>query len=227
MQKVDQLIHYNKKGAEMLKHAFTGAVLGAVILSSSVVMAEGKQAMIAPGLVSFVVDHEGDAVEVMRNQNPENTISELYSTTFRGMPQAMNPFAPHEVETLGEREFTAYMMEAEKDESIMIVDTRTEGWHYRLTIPGSQNYPFTLMDAEETMEDALDDFGVDVDGEAYNFDNAKTLVMFCNGYWCGQTPTMGRALLKAGYPEDKMKYYRGGMQAWTSLGLTVVGEAAE
>ncbi|CAI8238634.1 MAG: Uncharacterised protein [Arcobacter lacus] len=31
------------------------------------------------------------------------------------------------------------------------------------------------------------------------------------------------SLLKMGYPVAKIKYYRGGMQAWTSLGFTVVG----
>ncbi len=211
----------------MINKTFAGVLLGAMIVSSPLVMAEGKKAMISPELFSFNVIHDGETVEVMRNQNPENKISELYSTTYRGMPQAMNPFAPYEVETLGEREFTAYMIEAEEDKNIMIVDTRTEGWHFRLTIPGSVNYPFTLMKEKDDMEDALDDFGVAIEGENYDFSAAKTLVMFCNGYWCGQTPAMGRALLAAGYPEEKMKYYRGGMQAWTSLGLTVVGEAAE
>lgn len=210
----------------MIKKAFAGVVLGAVVLSSPLAQAERK-AMIAPDLYSFKVSHEGDMVEIMRNQNPDNTISELYSTTFRGTPQAMNPFAPHDVETLGEREFTSYMMDAQKDENIMIVDTRTVGWHARLTIPGSENYPYTLMDDKDDMEDALDDFGVVVEGDNYDFSKAKKLVMFCNGYWCGQTPAMGRALLEAGYPEEQLKYYRGGMQAWTSLGLTVVGEAVE
>ena len=212
---------------KMMRKAFAGILLGAVIASSPTAMAEGKKAKISPELFSFTVTHDGETVEVMRNQDPENKISELYNTTFRGMPQAMNPFTPHDVETLGEREFTAYMIDAQEDENIMIVDTRTEGWHFRLTIPGSVNYPFTLMKEKEDMEDALDDFGVVIEGENYDFDGAKTLVMFCNGYWCGQTPTMGRALLAAGYPEEKLKYYRGGMQAWTSLGLTVVGDAAE
>ena len=35
------------------------------------------------------------------------------------------------------------------------------------------------------------------------------------------------SLLKMGYPPEKLKYYRGGMQAWTSLGLTVVGDKAQ
>lgn len=211
----------------MIKKAFAAALLSTIIAGSPLVIAEGKKAMISPELFSFKVTHEGESVDVMRNQDPENKISELYNTTYRGMPQAMNPFSPHEVETLGEREFTAYMIEAQEDKNILIVDTRTEGWHFRMTIPGSVNYPYTLMKETEDMEDALDDFGVAIDGDNYDFSAAKTLVMFCNGYWCGQTPAMGRALLAAGYPEEKMKYYRGGMQAWTSLGLTVVGEAVE
>ena len=31
-----------------------------------------------------------------------------------------------------------------------------------------------------------------------------------------------KAMLREGYPADKIFYYRGGMQAWHILGLTVV-----
>lgn len=211
----------------MFKQTIKGLALVTLIASSSLVLAEGtKKAMITPELYSFTVEHDGEPVEVMRNQNPDNKVHELYNTTFRGMPQPIHPFEPHDVETIGEREFVALMQAAQKDENILIVDTRTEGWHYRLTIPGSVNVPFTVMKEEESAADALDDFGVvkNADG-SYDFTQAKTLAMFCNGYWCGQTPTLIRALLEKDYPADKMKYYRGGMQAWTSLGLTTVGDA--
>jgi hypothetical protein len=56
----------------------------------------------------------------------------------------------------------------------------------------------------------------------WNFDGAKTLVMFCNGSWCGQSPTNIRELLKIGYPAHKILWYRGGMQDWENLGLTTV-----
>lgn len=205
-----------------------GSALAAVLLSASLVHAEGgMRAMITPDLYAFEVTHDGEKVEVKRNQNPDNRISELYSTTFRGMPQPMHPFEPHDVETIAEREFVQYMIAAQTDPNIMIVDTRTEGWHYRLTIPGSVNMPYTMMDEAESAADALEDFGVVRSGDGWDFSAARTLVMFCNGYWCGQTPSMIRALLAEGYPDTKMKYYRGGMQAWTSLGLTTVGDAAD
>lgn len=213
--------------ASMFEKSATAIALAAVLLTSPMVHAEGgKRAMITPDLYSFEVMHDGAKVEVKRNQNPENRISELYSTTFRGMPQPMHPFEPYDVETIAEREFVQYMIASQTDKNIMIVDTRTEGWHYRLTIPGSVNVPYTVMDEPESAADALEEFGAVRDGDQWNFTAAKTLAMFCNGYWCGQTPSMIRAMLAAGYPESKMKYYRGGMQAWTSLGLTTVGDAA-
>ena len=213
----------------MCKRMLLALTMGTLLLGGQVAAEGGSnKSMIAPGLYSFTVQHDDEPIEVMRNQDPESRVHELYSSTRRGMPQPIHPFKPHPVETLGEREFTDYMMKAQNDDTIMIVDTRTEGWHYRLTIPGSVNMPYTLMDDPETISDTLEEFGAEKNASGgYEYGAAKTLVMFCNGYWCGQTPSMVRALLKADYPAEKIKYYRGGMQAWTSLGLTVVGDAAE
>jgi rhodanese-related sulfurtransferase len=89
-------------------------------------------------------------------------------------------------------------------------------------IPSAVNIPYTLFKkkdrALEIMEDQL---GVQVD-DVFDFTYAKTLVMYCNGIWCGQTPTAVKALLSYGYPAAKIKYFRGGMQNWKSLGLTTV-----
>ncbi|MBA4501950.1 rhodanese-like domain-containing protein [Marinobacterium sp. 3-1745] len=188
----------------------------------------GNRVMIAPDLYSFTVTHEGEAYEILRNQTPGHRINALYDTTGRGVPQPMHPFEPHQVETLGELEFIRYMQQAQTDSNVMIVDTRTVGWFARLTIPGAQSYPYTMMDDAGDRDWALDDFGVTktAAGE-YDFSQAKTLAMFCNGYWCAQTPAMIRKLLALGYPDSKLKYYRGGMQAWVSLGFSVVGEGAE
>jgi rhodanese-related sulfurtransferase len=213
----------------MLKRTVASLALASALISSPYVVAEGgKKVMIAPGLVSFTVQHEGEPVEIMRNQDRSNTIHELYSTTFRGIPQPIKPFEPYDVETIGEREFVEYMQQAQTDENVLIVDTRTEGWHYRLTIPGSINVPYTVMDEAESATDALEEFGaVKQEDGSFDYSQAKTLAMFCNGYWCGQTPALIRAMLEMDYPAEKMKYYRGGMQAWTSLGFTTVGDAAE
>ena len=77
----------------------------------------------------------------------------------------------------------------------------------------------TTIGALEIMEEW---FNVLNTGLSLDFSNAKTLVLFCNGIWCGQSPTTIRTLLRMGYPAAKIHYFRGGMQNWQSLGLTVV-----
>jgi len=48
----------------------------------------------------------------------------------------------------------------------------------------------------------------------------EAVVFYCNGPWCGQSPTNIKQLVALGYPAHKLKWYRGGMQDWKSLGLT-------
>lgn len=49
----------------------------------------------------------------------------------------------------------------------------------------------------------------------------KDVLLFCNGPWCDQSPRAIRALVKFGYPVNKIFYYRDGMQDWPMLGLAV------
>ena len=56
----------------------------------------------------------------------------------------------------------------------------------------------------------------------YNFKNAKTMLLFCNGVWCPQSTWAIENLLKIGYPKEKLMWYRGGMYSWKMLNLTSV-----
>ena len=159
----------------MFVKTISSVVLASVLLVSPLALAKDKpKAMIAPGLFSFEVMHDGAMVEIKRNQNPENLITDLYATTFRGMPQAMHPFEPYDVETIAEREFVQLMIAAQSDKNIMIVDTRTIGWHQRLTIPGAVSYPYTMMNDAEDRDWAMDDFGaVKQSDGSYDFEKAR------------------------------------------------------
>jgi len=185
---------------------------------------ETKKIMIKHDLHSVDVKHKGKDIKIMRVQDKKNEIVEFYRKTTRGKIQAMYPFEPHRVDTIGEREMIDYVKAmSDGDDSIIIIDSRTPDW-VKLSgmIPGAVNIPFTkFKESESTLEIMEDSFNVQ-SGETFNFHNAKTLVMYCNGNWCGQSPTAIKKLLKMGYPAAKIKYYRGGMQSWTSLGLTVV-----
>lgn len=175
--------------------------------------------------------HEGKPIRIQRNQDPEARINDRYSLTSRKCPPfCIQPavIAPG-VETIGEIELLGYLQRmAGGDESILVVDSRTPDWVEKGTIPGSVNIPWTRLNPEAGADpfeiaDILEQrFGVrDIEG-LWDFSNARTLVLFCNGMWCGQSPTNIRTLLRFGYPAARLKWYRGGMQDWEALGLTVV-----
>ena len=169
-------------------------------------------------------------VSFSRNQDNNNTVNPAFAKTSRPCPPfCIQPssLAPN-VETIAETEVIHYVKKMkEGDSSIAVIDSRTPDWVAKGTIPGAQNLPFTLIkNAMKNLDagalaDTLKKFGVKVSdsGDLYNYSNAKTLVMFCNGMWCGQSPTNIKDLLALGYPSHKIKWYRGGMQNWEILGL--------
>ena len=169
---------------------------------------------------------------ISRNQDSANTVNPAFAKTSRPCPpfciQPTAPFAPAAVATVTELDvINAAKAIAGGDGSQLIIDARTPGWVKKGTIPGAVNVPFTKLNSKALAKDPMavveiltDQFGVkDMDG-VLNYDNAKTLYLFCNGSWCGQSPAAIRALLTMGYPQSKIKYYRGGMNDWQLLGLS-------
>ena len=67
---------------------------------------------------------------------------------------------------------------------------------------------------------ALTMLGVKKTMGIYDYGEAKTIVLFCNGAWCGQSPSMIKKLMALGYPPEKIKWYRGGMHDWLTLSMT-------
>ena len=189
---------------------------------------------ITPEIESVTVIHGDKNVVIMRNQNQRNTVNPAFAKTSRKCPPfCIQPssLAPG-VETIGEIEVLAYLrLIAEGDESILVIDSRTPDWVAKGTIPGSINIPWTSLNPArgadpisigEILEDQLN--AQNLEG-LWDFSRAKTLVMFCNGMWCGESPNNIKNLLKFGYPAHKLKWYRGGMQDWEILGLTTAKPA--
>ena len=96
-----------------------------------------------------------------------------------------------------------------------VIDNRTVEWHVKGTIPGAVHIPHTQIASR------LNELGCKK-GAKWDCSNAKKVLLFCNGMWCGQSPTGIRAMLREGYPPEKIMYYRDGMQGWSTLGLTTV-----
>ena len=97
---------------------------------------------------------------------------------------------------------------------VTVSDTRTVETQYGGTIPGSVNIAYDVI------ADRLDELGCTRATSGWRCENALNTVLYCNGPNCGQSPRAMAAMVEAGFPASKLSYYRGGMLAWTSLGLT-------
>lgn len=204
------------------------AVLSVLTLVSSVAFAE--LVGISGEMTSVDVMHNGKQVTIQRVQDNKNTVKPDYALTSRPCPPfCIRPMvlAPG-VETIGELEMLDYLVAAgDPANNILVIDSRTPDWVAKGTIPGSINIPWTLLkedtsDPVTIFEILSDQFGASFNDDLWDFSGVKTLVMFCNGMWCGQSPRNIGTLLKFGYPAHKIKWYRGGMQDWEILGLTTV-----
>jgi rhodanese-related sulfurtransferase len=185
---------------------------------------------ITKDMAKFEGSVDGRDIVIMRNQDQSNTVNPAFAKTSRKCPPfCIQPaqLAPG-VETIGELEVIGYVKKmADGDSSILLVDSRTPDWIAKGTIPGAVNIPWIRLNPDRggdpvtIAEIFTGQFGAKEYEGLWDFGDAKTLVMFCNGMWCGQSPTNIRTLLRFGYPPDKIKWYRGGMQDWEILGLSI------
>jgi len=173
-------------------------------------------------------DENGKTVRIQRNQDTNNRVIDTFSKTSRKCPPfCIQPMTiSPRVETIGERKMLDYLERKGKgDDDIVVIDSRGADWVKRGSIPGAINLHWKKLTmkhgSEEEIAEIFEDiFSVQRTAEFWNFADARTLVLFCNGVWCGQSPTNIRSLLRLGYPPEKLKWYRGGMQNWEILGLT-------
>lgn len=215
--------------------AFAALPLAMALFAPALVGAADNK--ITPALATVEVTHNGEKITISRGHDLSATLPEVFQKTDRGCPPfCVQPMtlAPG-VETVGELEVLDMLKRAaEGDENVLVVDSRTPDWVMRGTIPGSVNVPWDKISQDtagtfetpteaDTMEHILnDEFGAKKTNGNWDFSGAKTLVLFCNGIWCPQSSLNIHTLVELGYPADKIKWYRGGMQDWVSVGLTTV-----
>ncbi|UWR25173.1 rhodanese-like domain-containing protein [Sulfitobacter sp. S223] len=170
---------------------------------------------ITKDMPSVSVPTESGMVDISRIQDTKNRISGDWALTSRPCPDfCIQPHTPAEgVTTIGELE----LIEMLQNPQAVVLDSRTPDWFASGTIPGAINIPYTYV------VDELAQLGCEPDFDGWDCTEAKPVALFCNGVWCGQSPSAIRNMVKAGYPANRIFYYRGGMQTWRLLGLTVSG----
>src|SRR6056297_2549531 len=120
-------------------------MIGATLLAAAgVAGAEEMKVKVTSDLESVTVMHEGERVEIKRNQDPDNRIAEDYQQTSRECP----PFCVQPIQllpgvnTIGEIELLNMLADRamEKDE-FLLIDSRTPDWFNKGTIPSAVNIP--------------------------------------------------------------------------------------
>jgi len=179
--------------------------------------------------VAYVdVDVNGKPFRIDRIQDPKHKLTNSYAKTSRPCPPfCVQPFEPFKgVETYGELELLSFLQKDVSNNTGVLVDARLPKWYKEGTIPGAINLPFTILNPDKAnayLQQVLPILGAEKkpDG-SWDFTNAQKLVIFDNGPWCQQGVRAIKHLIEIGYPKDKIKYYRGGMQYWQILGFKVL-----
>jgi rhodanese-related sulfurtransferase len=104
------------------------------------------------------------------------------------------------VRTVGELEVIAHI-----EAGLPLVDCRLERYVDEGTLPTARSLPHTELRAR-----------------ASEIDPTVDTVLFCNGPQCAATPDAIRILLEAGHPPERLRFYRGGIHDWVTLGLPLV-----
>ncbi len=187
---------------------------------------EALKVNITKDLPRVNIDVNGEIVEIKRVQDTNYKLKNSYTRTSRPTPpfyiQAFEPIKG--VETYGELEVLNFMQNKISQDEGMLIDARMQKWHKVGYIPTSVNIPFTMfleLSTSPIIKKVLDLLDVDTDGK-YDFSDAKDLVIYDNGPWDQQAVVLMKNLIRLGYPKSKIYYYRGGMQFWQILGLTLI-----
>lgn len=218
---------HSKSRRSLSKNVFL-VMLSTMMLTliSTSTQAENK-VKITSDLPYLDVQHAGKTIRIERNQDTKHKLTNSFSKTSRVCPPfCVNPITlTKKITTIGELELLNFLDNQVKNNKGLLVDARMPAWFEKGTIPGSVNIPFTVLskgiDNKHTIK-ILKLLGATEKKGTWNFSKARELMLFCNGSWCGQSPTALNNLASLGYPEEKLYWYRSGMQSWQQLGLTTV-----
>ena len=189
--------------------------------------ASADDVWITPDIPYFEYSVGGEDYVIERIQDNEATISGSFAKIARKCPPfCIHPMAAAEgVQTVGELELLQFVIDYVETGDGLLVDARLANWYDSGTIPGSVNLPFNLFNPTENpfFDPVMRQLGgrLRTNG-SWDFADAKVLLLFCNGAWCDQSPRAIRNLVSVGYPPQKLRYYRGGIQSWLMMGLPTV-----
>jgi rhodanese-related sulfurtransferase len=157
-------------------------------------------------------------------KNIDKECKKSFITSF-GKIQPMKIF--DDVQTVGELEVITFIeLVQKKPKEYLLIDSRKINWYEKGTIPSAAHLSYDEIVYDETFPEdfqrVLKLLNIQKAKESYDFSKAKTLLLFCNANWCAQSSWAIEQLIKLGYPQSKLLWYRGGTQDWMMAGYPVI-----
>lgn len=185
---------------------FRGLLLTCAAACWAAIPAYAQSARISQDRATLEVTVNGNPLEISRQGAP-------------CPPACVQPMqSAAGVVTIGEAEVLDFIEAFVANGTGLLIDTRLPDGFAAGTVPGAVNVPAaTLAPSNAYRTDLLNALGV----RGTDFLGAFDLVLFGEGPTSGDVVQAVKDLAAAGYPVEKLKYYRGGFFVWQTLGLTV------
>lgn len=197
----------------------------AVVCLWAAVPVQAQDIGLTEDLPSLELVLNGQTVLLQRDQNPEAVLAGDYARTARACPpQCVQPMqAAPGVATQGEREVIAFLQAKVAAGAGAMIDARLPDGFASGSLPGAVNVPFALLAPDnQYRNELLKALGAQVTADgAVDFSTALDLAVYAEGPWSDTAVQALRFLIEAGYPPEKLNYYRGGVQDWLHYGLAV------
>ena len=180
------------------------------------------QAQETPAKVSFLFN--GSMIKIDR----ENKKAADYAASFTanggtcGAACIAPMKAANGVATLDEPQVLSFLVDEVANSQGLMVDARTPEERARGFIPGSINLPYSTVDPKQNYwPGVVTALGAKVQSGGFDFADVQALLVYDTGPSSDEAGKLVRNLIEVGYPADKIKYYRGGMQVWSVLGFNI------
>lgn len=183
---------------------------------------------IAPDLADLRLVLNGQEVVIARVQDA-SLIAGADAPQELCPPRCVQPMSAGEgVDTLGALEVMDFLQSKVAKGAGLLLDVRLPDGFAAGHVPGAVNVPSPTLGADNPyLPEILMALGAQQDGADLVFDAAMALTVYGDGPAHDEARLAVQALLAAGYPAERIEYFRGGMQEWLQFGLTVAGQAHE
>lgn len=173
----------------------------------------------------ILVYHKGKATRIHRIQDVNHRLTGSYAKLLHPCPgMCIQPVKiDSAIETVGEIEVIDFIKNRVNKKRGVIIDARSYEAYTEQAIPSAVNIPIEVIKDETAMKEIVLALGMKQSPSGkWNGRRAMDLVVYCDGPLCSKSTQLINALVKLGYPAQKISYYRGGFQMWKILGFTTV-----